>query len=793
MNTTKQQLLEADEGNESGLVEQATQTAQEGESERQAEQDPEEAARLAERRRIAMDTIGENLTGMLNEAVQYRAQFERDWIEDIRQFEYGDASNSSYATKQYSADEEHLSAIDNITRPATITYAARLGDMLYPTSDRNWDLDATPNPELPPEVIENIKAGPDGQGLPEAMLDAAIDTVARKRMAKMRQQIDDQLSESRYNDHGREVIMDACKIGHGVLKGPFAKCRRKRRYIAQQGFTTMIVEENTTPCITRVDPWLVFPMPCRRIDDSPGVFELHEMSSKRVEELMHQPGFSRQQVRRVLAMSPSWNSINSTIVSMREIDASSFGNNKNYPVFEYNGQMPTEALVVFLDQLMSETAISEEDASLILAEVQSSNAIHLSCNVWMCQGVVMKLAINPIDAEHNLYKFFVFEEREGSPFGKGVPRLLRDPQRSVRMLWAAILLNSMMASAPQIGVKKGGLVPVGGASGGSAVDLRCTRPRVWAFNDDIKDIREAMQVFVIPSTVGSTMPVYERAKKNGEEQVMLPMIAQGEPTAAVPTSSGLAMLMNASNIVQRRLAARYDAAVTTPVITDFYDWNMNFGEESAKGDYKCIARASSHLLVKDIQAQHFLTALKMFSENPKLEARMKDEAWAEEAMRILDLDFGRFLYTQEELDEMQANAPPPQPTPEDKKADAAVKTAEARVLEAQTRASRAEGETQLAFEDRRLDVEEGERERQSRERIAAMKLQEVLAGMDQDAQIRVMEMARELELADKRERGELRKASMKIAADAQRTAAQIAADRQEADIEAGRPGGPVIS
>lgn len=792
MNGKTQKVLEIDEAREDHAVNSAVDEAQANEDENAPMEEGVAERRAA--RRSAMDAIGATLEASLQEAVTFRSSIENEWLDDIRQFETGDpdgTGSGASPTKQHTSEEQYRSVTDNITRPATITYAARLSDMLYPTSDRNWDIDCTPKPELPDEVMTEIMAGPDGNGLPEDKIEDAVKIVAKKRSAKMREQIDDQMAECRFNDQGRKVILDACKIGHGVFKGPFAKATRRRKYVAGQGYKAIVDEVMTDPKVVRVDPWNVFPMPCRHIDEAPGVFELHELTAKKVADLRIQPGFSSEQVGRVVAMAPQWSSLTRGHALMRSAgEDKSFVERKDvYPVFEYNGEMPKEALLTFMTQLLIEGKVEEDAMQKILAAVDITNAVHLNCNVWFCQGVVMKVSIMPIDHQHNLYKFFVFEPREGLPFGKGVPALLRDPQRSVRMLWAAIMLNAIMSSAPQIGVQKGALV----ADGAGNYDMRCTQPRVWIFNGEELDIQKCMQVFTVPSTIQATMAVYETAKKNGEEQVMMPMIAQGEPTAAVPTSSGLAMLMNASNIVQRLIAARYDSDVTTPMIQGFYDWNMEYGEESYKGDYKVIARASSHLLVKDVQAQHFLTALNLYSSNPLLQGRMKIEAWAEEGLRIMDIDVGRFLKTDDEMAAEAAEAGEQQPDPETLKAQAAVKTAEARGLEAETNAAKVQGNLELEREDRALDYEDRIADRESRERIAAMAVQQALAGMDAEQQQRVMEMQAEMAKEAEKNATQTRIAGMRAAGEAAKLAAKAQSDQFEARVEANTTPGPRLA
>lgn len=808
MNPSTQNQYEAQEAAEQEALDSAGTEMQMAGAVEGELMDPEEVARkereLQAMRRTMMDAIGTELQGFLSDAVLFRSTYEREWAVDIRQFETGDALDGSAVrpTKQYSSTESWKRVNDNITRFATVTYAARLSDMLFPTSDRNWDIDHTPDPELPPEVMQNLENSlamvvQQGQMSDEVANDAfneLVLAVARKRVEKMRTKIDDQLAESRYSDQGRKVIMDACKIGHGVMKGPFAKAKKRRRYMAAQGYKAVVEEVLTDPMVTWVDPWMVYPRPCRRIEDCPGVFELHELSAKRVDDLRIQPGFSSEQVDRLLRQGPSWQSVQSTIDTLRSLDEVSLvARNENFAVFEYNGDMPKNAVLLFINQLMHEAKLNEEEAAKLSTYVDESNAVHLNCNVWFSDGIVLKVAVSPVDCDAGMYKFFTFEKHESAPFGKGVPRILRDPQASVRQLWASIHLNAIMSSAPQIGIMKGALEADGGGTDGSK-NLSMDKPRVWCFTGDIDDIRKAIQVFTIPSTINGIMPVYERAKQNAQEQTMLPMIAQGEPTQAVPTSSGLAMLMNAANIVQRRLAAEFDMCITTPLIQSMYDWNMQHGPDEAKGDYKIIARASSHLLVKDIQAQHFFTALNLYASNPKLEPRMRWDAWAEEGMKMLDMSASRFLLSEEEFEKVQQAAAQNQPQdPATIRAQAAMQDSQTKAKTADINAQIAQEKLALQREDRALDAEDRIEDRENQRYIADVALQGKLAALDVDAQGRVMEVQAKLRSDAERNSTQARIAGMKAAERAQDRAVEIQRDQFEAKVEANTSPGPRLA
>jgi hypothetical protein len=758
--------------------------------------DPEEEKRLMTERlaqnATVMDTFGADLTSALNDAVTFRSDFERDWQNDIAQYEYGDpSSTSSSRSKDAPAESDTVfRRSKNITKKAVITYAARLSDMLFPTNDRNWDLEATPSPQIPEDVLSNAISAIQENNPDVAIDDALTNTVkvviSKKRAAKMRTLIEDRLSESRYASHGRRMILDACKIGHGVLKGPLAKTVRKRRYQSGAGFSAAMVEEMTEPCVERVDPWMVFPRPCRRIADCPGVFELHQMTARRVAELASQPGFSSYQIGRLLKQEPSWDLIASSITTMREIGPSThvLASNAHYAVWEYNGELPREAFETFVGQLVLEGSISTDAAASLLEEA-TREASALQCSAFMSQGIVLKITIQPIEYQKcGVYKFFVFDEHENAPFGKSIPWQLRESQGDVRTLWRSIVHNAVMSSAPQIGVKKGALV----AERGGAIDLTFEKPRIWYFNDEVEDINKAMQSYTVPNTVAGIQPVYEMAKRDADEEVMLPAIAGGDPTQSVQTASGMAMLMNASNIVQRLLASRFDDDVTAPLIESMFEWFMQYGPEEAKGDYKTIAKASSHLLVKDVQAQNFLMAMSLYSNNPQLAKRMKWEAWAEEGLRIMDIDYNRFLLTLREVEQADAAAAEtPQKDPDTIRAEASMMHSQARMTEAQARIDIAQKRVEMERNDSLLGFEDKIADRETRERIAAMKVQEAMAGLDSNAQLRVMEIQAKMEADANRNAEETRRAGMEVSLKAEEMAQRDRRDQIQLAVERPNP------
>lgn len=165
-----------------------------------------EAELAAEREKAELEmaerlsVFGTRLSRLSEEQAQKKAPIEERWLGDLRQY-HG----------KYSRDEEEAmrstsssTVFVNITRNKSNAAEARIGDMLFPTDDRNWSIEPTPVPEL-----EEFKK----QGPEQAQQVSQIIRQAEDRGDKMQDEIDDQLVESRYQAKARDMIHDAVVLG----------------------------------------------------------------------------------------------------------------------------------------------------------------------------------------------------------------------------------------------------------------------------------------------------------------------------------------------------------------------------------------------------------------------------------------------------------------------------------------------------------------------------------------------------------------------------------------------------
>ena len=99
--------------------------------------------------------------------------------------------------------------------------------------------------------------------------------------------------------------------------------------------------------------------------------------------------------------------------------------------------------------------------------------------------------------------------------------------------------------------------------------------------------------------------IIEIALRFIDDETLMPKIAQGEQ-GSTPTNTvgGLSILMNAANVVFRRIIKNFDDDMTVPNIRRLYDWNMQYSEKAEiKGDSKVRALGISALVELEGQAQ----------------------------------------------------------------------------------------------------------------------------------------------------------------------------------------------
>lgn len=608
----------------------------------------EDAARRERELADRLQLLGARIGRLAVERVGHRAEIEQRWLDDLRQY------NGKYdvATAQALADDDTKSkAFVNKTRAKVGTAESRMIKMLFPADERNWAIRATPVPELTRAARDDsvVSTGPDGQAITAAQQAQAEQAQAKDRAEAMEREVEDQLEESRYYGACRDVIHQGVVLGTGVIKAPVVvgRMRKKWRPITDASGNSVHVLDRVKehrPAAFFVDVWDFYPdLSVTRYEDAESDLERHRMRKAELAKMVHDPGALPSEIRQVLSEDPrSFRTTNAWISEMRAISGVSRINEEDhlYEVWEYNGPIEKEDLIA----CGCGDFIKDPDDELEMYEGR----------LLVAHNRVISAIVNPMDTQERPYSLWCWEKDDTCVFGFGVPYQSRHPQRVVNGAWRMVLENGGLSTGPQTILNRKFLDPSDG-------DWKLRARKVWFTKDGAKPA-DAFGTFDIPSHQAELMAIVEKAERFFDDETALPLIAQGQHApGTTKTASGMELLMNSANIQLTAAVKNWDDDVTVPVITRFYDWNMQYNPKDAiKGDQEVLARGSSVLLVREMLAQNLMMLLGLAGANPMLAKRTNWGSAYREVVKAMQLPHAAIVYSDDEVRQMEANAPPQQ-------------------------------------------------------------------------------------------------------------------------------------
>ena len=645
-----------------------------------------------------LQAFGYNMAQQRDEWVRLRYSYgvDKRWLEDEDQYNAKDniakqASQMMTSVEQgypvtTQGSKPHRSTVYiGLTRQKTNAAEARLADILLPTDDRNWGIQPTPKPDVMGASRDNRMAADRDTGQPMlnpetqeplSMKDIARAAmqVAREKAKAMQTEMDDQLVECDYNSEVRKMLHNAARLGTGVLKGPVVTSRTRKAwqpYKDMQGNQIHQIEivQEMSPASFSVDPRNCWPDPgCGdNVHAGKGLYERERITVRQVRDLAKQPGFMKDQLRKVLEEGPKKSA---TFQELKDEDQRDLARD-TYEMWTYWGEVDYEDL---------------EAAGVNVGDKDELRT--MSACVVMINSTIVKAYVNPLDGGDIPYDFFVWEKVSDSVWGYGIPYLMRAQQRVLNAAWRQMMDNAGVSSGPQIIVKAGSIQP-------ADKQWQLSARKIWWATDDVDDVRKAFTAVEFNSYQGELANIIKMAMELADQETGVPMITQGEKGAAPDTVGGMQLLMNSANVVLRRIVKQFDDMVTKPHIRRYYDYNMLYNEnEEIKGDFTINARGSSALLVRDIQNQAFLNLLAA-GANPVYGVYLDTQKLFEKALQAQHIDPAEVFKSEEEIEKIKEQQQQPQAQQADPRIEAAKIRAESdRVrVEAQNQGDMAELQT----------------------------------------------------------------------------------------------------
>jgi hypothetical protein len=621
-----------------------------------------------ERTQERLQAFGQSMANQRDDWIRSRYSYgvDKRWIEDEDQYNAKDniakqasqmmtSVEQGYPVTTQMAKPHRSTVYIGMTRQKTNAAEARISDILLPTDDRNWGIKPTPKPKLMAMSRDTQMAGDreTGQplmhpetGQPLAMRDIARASleIARKKAEAMQLEIEDQLVECDYNGELRKVIHNAARLGTGVIKGPIVTNRTRKAwqpYKDMQGNTIhqLDIVNEVTPASFSIDPRNVWPDPgCGdSIHNGKGIYEREQMTSRQVRDLAKQPGYMKEQIRKVLEEGPK-KSV--TFQELKDDDQRDIARDV-YEMWSYWGDVDYDDL---------------EAAGIKLGDKDELRAV--SACVVMINSTIVKAYLNPLEGGELPYDFYVWERVADSVWGYGIPYLMRAQQKVLNAAWRQMMDNAGVSSGPQIIVKAGAIQP-------ADKQWQLSARKIWFATDEVDDVRKAFTAVEFNSHQAELSGIIKMAMELADMETGVPVLMQGEKGAAPDTVGGMQMLMNSANVVLRRLVKQFDDMVTRPHIRRYYDYNMMYDDdEEVKGDFSIDARGSSALLIRDIQNQAFLNLLAA-GANPVYGVYLDTQKLFEKALQAQHIDPKDVFKSEEELEKIKEQQKNPQAAPPD--------------------------------------------------------------------------------------------------------------------------------
>ena len=343
----------------------------------------------------------------------------------------------------------------------------------------------------------------------------------------------------------------------------------------------------------RVDYWGFFPDPDLTDINDGDIFERHMMNSKQLRRMRHRKDVDKEALRRVLKEPPSRGDNPSYLVDLNDINNQKTGQTTElYTVWEFTGILEGDQIETLIEAYGREgfEDIHLEDGTVDpLAEV--------SVRIWFCNNEILSFGLNPLDSGEQLYSMCTLEPDENSPFGFGIPYMMRHPQALLNAAFRMLSDNAGYGAGPQIVVDKSMVEPANG-------QWRIEGTKIWNLKtSDVLPNQRPFETYDIPIHQAELANIIALAME-AIDDVTIPAIAQGEQGVnPTETAQGMAMLMNSANVVFRRWIKNFDDYMTKPNIRRMYDFNMQFSDkQELKGDYDVDVRGSSVLLVREMQS-----------------------------------------------------------------------------------------------------------------------------------------------------------------------------------------------
>ena len=463
--------------------------------------------------------------------------------------------------------------------------------------------------------------------------------VAAKKMEK---KIHDQLEESNAKKQLRAAAFEAALFGTGIMKGPFAVDKEYPNWDDEGEYQPVF---KTVPQTSNVSIWNFYPDPdANNMDEAEYVIERHKMSRSQLRALKRRPFFRSNAIDKALDMGENYNK---EWWEHAMDDDSEEDYTQRFEVLEFWGFVDREIIEQY-----------DVDIPKELQDVEQVNV-----NVWICNGCVLRLVMNPFTPAYLPYYATPYEMNPYSIFGVGIAENMNDTQTLMNGFMRMSVDNAALSGNLLIEVDETNLVP--------GQDLSVYPGKVFRRQGGAPG--QAIFGTKFPNVSNENMQMFDKARQLSDESTGFPSFAHGQTgiQGVGRTASGISMLMNAANGSIRNVIKNVDDYLLGPLGKAFFSFNMQFDfDPEIKGDLEVKAQGTESLMANEVRSQRLMQFMQTVS-NPALAPFARMDYIVREIAKSMDLDpdkvansMSQAAVQAEILKKFQEQNPPPAPPPQ---------------------------------------------------------------------------------------------------------------------------------
>jgi hypothetical protein len=453
------------------------------------------------------------------------------------------------------------------------------------------------------EGVDNVR---EGTGKTPTSVTFSPAMIAAKMMQK---KIHDQLEESGASKHLRSTAFEMALFGTGVMKGPFAVDKEYPSWNEQGEYVPSI---KTIPQVSHVSVWNFYPDPdATNMDEAQYVIERHKMSRSQLRNLKRRPFFRNNVIDEAIQLGENYTK------EYWEDDLSDYSPDhgvERFEVLEYWGMVDVEMLL--------EQGVDIPDE---LSEVDE-----LQANVWICNGKLLRMVLNPFKPARIPYMAAPYELNPYSFFGVGIAENMDDTQTLMNGFMRMAVDNAVLSGNLILEVDETNLVP--------GQDMSVYPGKVFRRQGGAPG--QAIFGTKFPNVSGENLQLFDKARVLADESTGFPSFAHGQTgvSGVGRTASGISMLMGAAQGGIKNVIKNVDDYLLRPLGEGLFRFNMQFDyDPNIKGDLEVKARGTESLMANEVRSQRLMQFMQI-SSSPTLAPFAKFQYIIREIAKSLELD-----------------------------------------------------------------------------------------------------------------------------------------------------------